>query len=78
MHTPTMGRPKSIGKTVAENTSIRIDERQLERADNLIEFVSRESSLNANRSDVLRRALALGLEVLERRRREAADRDAGE
>lgn len=56
----------------------RVGSRILARAEHLREFVGREVGSAATRADVIRRAIALGLRELERRRsRDVFDGEAG-
>jgi hypothetical protein len=53
---------------------IRLHESVFSKADDLCEFVAKQSAASAGRSDVLREAIMLGLAELDARRRKALSR----
>lgn len=52
-------------------TTIRLDDSVLSRADDLVEFLSGETGQSADRVKVLRSAIMIGLRELERRKTKA-------
>lgn len=50
--------------------TVKVSPRIVERADELVPFVSEDQGRDVTRADVYRHALSLGLSVIARRRRE--------
>ena len=55
----------------SQQITVRVDSRMVDRADELLDFVSEETGRVAVRADVWREALVRGLKELERQRDKA-------